>query len=213
MIKIFTELGGKSLAMNPSIELGGITNFAGPAGLNNLREMLTGNVTGTLKQMDALAEHLKQMLAMGQIDKSQLNSILKIIAEGRKRLEVQADFIKSSVSVKSNASSLSHIEMNFTDANGNPVRVTLTNGTPADIAVSDLNKLMLAEEKANGDPMRDLGKSMTRSMAAESRAIGLGASATSLAAAPTYCQGKILDSPISATIISPATGSPHRAGH
>ncbi|MCB0363958.1 MAG: hypothetical protein H6624_13065 [Bdellovibrionaceae bacterium] len=164
MVKIFHEVGGKPLADKPNMKLREIKNMKGdPAGLNNLGEVVIGNPQKTMSQVSALKEHLKDMVAKNQLSPKQHKALDGLVLQAENRLKKQDEFIRRHVRTHpenpGSPPNYSKIEISYRDSTGRQVVETITDDSPSDRAVDSLNRLMLAEERANGDPMRDLGKS------------------------------------------------------
>jgi hypothetical protein len=171
-IKIFLETAGKAFADNPKIPIGQLVDLtnSGPKtgvvrnGLNNLANLLTGNVIkkadGSVVQIfsNAEATNVQFRGLLQAIDKSAYSEAEKSAAKsiaraGRDRNLAFDDFAKNKIDyVKDKNGNVE--KMSFKDADGNYLG-TITKNTSTDEAMELVAKFQKAEEKLNGNIFTD----------------------------------------------------------
>lgn len=142
MLKIFNELGGEKFVGNQNLP---IKDF--PMGANTSYEMLIHNPEQTLEQMDKLRESSRSMTQLSGIQKQTFD---EMILKGEGRLRIQNDYLKSHFEKTEKG-----YKITFEDPGGEKTVKVVNGDAPASEARGDIERLMLQEERANGNPMVD----------------------------------------------------------
>jgi hypothetical protein len=163
MLKIWDELGGQAFAENPAMFM---KDF--PVNkMNMVPEMLVGNPTQTLKQLDALAARVKEMPQLSDVQRAAMG---EMIAKGQDRLRAQLDFVNKRLQKTDNGF------MVVLDASdGTKVNAFINNDTSAGDAKNLVERLMLAEEKLNGNLITGFSVAPPKKGSFYSSGVGLAA--------------------------------------
>lgn len=148
MKKIFAEVGGKPLAENPKLALKDMSFLKSDINY----EMLVSNPERTLVQLGDLKRHVLESTAWPASQKSILKEAIEV---GEERLETQLRYIRDGKRIKKLSDG--NYQITLQEPGKPPTFHPLTPDTPSDEAADLMEKLMLQEERINGNPVTSLG--------------------------------------------------------
>lgn len=153
--KIFKEIGGadldKSLVNGSLTKPLGEVGFPGQKGVQVIEDLIVGNSQRTKSQLVALRSHVDGMSNLSAVQKTEL---MKMVDEGIERLEAQSIELSKMVRFHKNGDVRS-INIEYIDESGKKVYKTITDESSSGDALQEIAKAFKAEERINGDPIRD----------------------------------------------------------